>query len=745
MKVRRTKIGPVCLALLFAFAGCGPDDKVMPIPVDTTPPVVNSVSPDDGVTGVAVGTTLMVTFSERVNLGTVTITLTGPGGVTVAGSTYASSNMVFFDPTTNLVSTSWYDVTLAGNYEDLAGNVQSGPTTWTFQTGTSGDTTPPAISLRSPIVNETGVAVDANIIVTFNEDMDPGTIDNVTFTLSDSSGNVAGNVTYNVSTKTATFDPTASLAADTTFTVTIAGAEDLSGNALTTTIWSFSTGTDLTPPAMSSVVPANGTTGVALNTPISITFTENIDCSTITAFTMTVNSTSVTPTCSGATVTYTPTSDLAYSTPYTASIAAGVKDTAGNPTTTAISWTFTTVGHGGLDKSFDTDGWVTNPSTISKAVAIDSSGRILTSGGDATSSTLARYLESGALDTTFSADGMAPVNVKDSRAIAIQTDGKILVAGATGAAGDAFAVARYDIDGVIDSTFGSGGVASVTITSGSPALPMAMKIQSDGKIVIVGWATNLAGNTDMTLVRFDITGSADTGFGSGGTGVETTSISGTADDAATDVAIQSDNKIVVSGYYSNGTNYDLVLTRYDSAGVLDTNFDAAFDGIVTASFGPGLDQAFAIKLQADGNIVVAGASDGTASPDILVVRYLASGTPGGALDTSFNPLIGYIKTAVGISSAIAYDVVIQADGMIVAVGDYASAAAGRDFALVRYTSAGALDTTFDTDGVVTTQLGTGNDYAHAATIDLDGRIVVVGTYRNTTTLLDESVIVRYWP
>jgi alpha-tubulin suppressor-like RCC1 family protein len=170
--------------------------------------------------------------------------------------------------------------------------------------------------------------------------MDASTITNVNFTVT----GVAGTVTY--SGTTATFTPSSNLNYSTPYTATITtGVRDTAGNYMASNyLWSFTTGVapDTTPPTVSSTNPADSATGVAINTAITATFSENMDVSTITTATFTVSGVAGAVAYNGTTATFTPSGNLAYSTTYTATITTGVRDAAGNPMASNYSWSFTT-------------------------------------------------------------------------------------------------------------------------------------------------------------------------------------------------------------------------------------------------------------------------------------------------------------------------------------------------------------------------------------------------------------------
>ena len=330
----------------------------------------------------------------------------------------------------------------------------------------------------------------------------------------------------------------------------------------------------------------------------------------------------------------------------------------------------------------------------------------------------------GDLDTSFGAGGKTTTAILSGNDfasdVAIQSDGKIVVAGTTkNGTRNVFALVRYKADGTLDTSFDSNGKVFTDVGTGD-AYGNSVAIQPDGKIVVAGYARN-GSNGDIALVRYKTDGSLDTNFGSGGTVM--TDIDGGSTDAAYSVAIQPNGKIVAAGSRSIGNNnMDFALVRYDTNGNLDTSFDS--DGKVTTaiSSGVGDDYVYSVVIQSDGKIVVAG----QANFDFALARYNTDG----ALDTSFDS-DGKVITAIGSSLDAAYSVAIQSDGKIVAAG--ASVDSKEDFALVRYSANGSLDTDFGTGGKVTTDIGSDDDLANSVAIQADGKILAAGySYGNNT-------------
>ncbi len=337
----------------------------------------------------------------------------------------------------------------------------------------------------------------------------------------------------------------------------------------------------------------------------------------------------------------------------------------------------------------------------------------------------------GDLDATFGTGGKVITAIGSGsdggRSVAVQSDGKIVVAGSTGDdRGDDidFALVRYTRTGALDTSFN--GTGKVTTNLGSVRdSGSSVAVQTDGKIVVAGSVVSGGNPDDWTwefnsvLVRYTSTGALDTSFN--GTGKVITHIGGNG--SGSSVAVQGDGKIVVAGCYGG----DFVLVRYTSTGALDTSFNGT--GSVTTPIGGNNDtyRCRSVAVQSDGRIVMAGYASsfgGTA-----LVRHTSTG----ALDTSFNGT-GKVITPIGEYSAAS--VAVQSDGKIVVAGGYRG-----DFALVRYTSTGALDTSFNGTGKVTTDFG-GSDFGSSVAVQGDGKIVVAGSSRNG--ILDSNIaLVRY--
>jgi len=245
----------------------------------------------------------------------------------------------------------------------------------------------------------------------------------------------------------------------------------------------------------------------------------------------------------------------------------------------------------------------------------------------------------------------------------------------------------------------------------------AVAVDTSGRVLVAGRAAEGLG--DFALVRLDRDGTLDPTFGTGGK--VTTDFAGGADTAYA-VAVQADGKIVVAGAAAvTGTGQDFAVARYLDSGALDPTFGAA--GKVTVAFGPDSDTAYALLLQPDGKIVLGGDSNqgsSTTGVDFALARFDATG----ALDPTFGTG-GKVTTSVAANGA--RDSIYALTTQTVAGVPLIVAAGGEgDFQLARYSMTGALDATFGTGGKIAGMLGTAIGAARAVQITADGKILVAG-------------------
>ena len=388
---------------------------------------------------------------------------------------------------------------------------------------------------------------------------------------------------------------------------------------------------------------------------------------------------------------------------------------------------------GTLDPSFGTGGRVTNnlggTASSARLVTPQPDGKILVAGGlvvnGAPKFALSRYNPNGTLDTTFGTGGVAsapldfPGNFDTVGAVILQPDGKIVLAGSTVLTPFAvFAAARYNSDGSLDTTFGTGG----TVTTGFgqvSAQAYAAAVQPDGKIVLAGYA-NLNGGESFALARYNSNGTLDAGFGTGGK--VTTDFSSVSVAFAYSVAIQQDGKIVAAGESRISGQRDFALARYNSNGTPDTGFGTA--GKVNTDFAGFDDLANVVTIQPDGKIVAAGAAASTSAASVSFDFGLARYNSNGTLDASFGRGGKTTTDFAGFAdnpSAIA----LQGDGKIIVAGQASANVAG-DFALARYNTDGTLDGTFGTGGKAMTDFAGGDDRPTTVALQADGKIIAAG-------------------
>jgi uncharacterized delta-60 repeat protein len=341
---------------------------------------------------------------------------------------------------------------------------------------------------------------------------------------------------------------------------------------------------------------------------------------------------------------------------------------------------------GSLDSSFGTQGKITTHffgiNDQALEVAIQSDGKIIAAGftflADASRRSvcaLARYNSDGSLDPSFGSGGKVTTDFGADTAIfdiAIQSDGKIVAA-----VGNHFIVARYNMDGSLDTSFGVDGKID-THFIGDFTVAKAVAIQRDGKIVAVGYDLISGVSTSFAIARYNSDGSFDASFGSAGKVV--TSFSRL--DEGRDIAIQSDGKIIIAGDSFASNSSDFALLRYNSDGSLDTSFGSG-GRLLTDFFGSN-DGVEAIAVQPGGKIVAVGHTENTANLghfSFAVAQY----NEDGSLDDHFGTA-GRVITNFGLADSFPFAVALQADSKIVAAGYALNTAMNREFAIARYLS-----------------------------------------------------------
>ncbi|MBI5187352.1 MAG: Ig-like domain-containing protein [Nitrospinae bacterium] len=369
-------------------------------------------------------------------------------------------------------------------FRDAAGNVSPAASgSINFKTG-GGGATAPNVSSVSPALGATGVGTNTAVTATFSKTMDPKTITAATFTVS---GGVTGSVAY--SGVTAKFKPSAPLSPNTTYTATITtGVKDTAGNAMASSyLWSFKTGAgaDSTAPAVSSVSPANGATGVpsgGASGIITIIFSEAMDPTSITTSTITSSpGPGMSINYSGTTATLTPTTGFFANTVYTITVTTGVRDSAGNPLPNSYSWNFKTAGGG--------DTTAPNVSSVSPALGAAGVGTntsitaTFSESMDSATITASTFTISGGVTGSVAYSGKTATFTPSSNLSPNTTYTATITTGVKDAAGNAMASSyswSFTTAGGTDTTAPT--VSSVSPASGATGVPSG---SSSGIITII--------------------------------------------------------------------------------------------------------------------------------------------------------------------------------------------------------------------------------------------------------------------
>ncbi len=401
---------------------------------------------------------------------------------------------------------------------------------------------------------------------------------------------------------------------------------------------------------------------------------------------------------------------------------------------------------GDLDVTFGTGGKVITSigpgDEQARSVFIQPDGKIVVVGfsdnGTNDDFAITRYNSNGSLDNTFGSGGKLSSDFFTFDNVAysaiVQPDGKIVVAGyAKGSVVD-YAVARFSANGVLDANFGTNGITTLDndLTGTGSQSIKCLAIQTDLKILAAGEFWQNGSGWQIAVVRYNTDGTLDNSFGTNGRTITTAQFE---QEGAYSIAIQSDGKILVAGYwFDNFPAYAFILVRLNSDGSLDNSFGT--NGKVITDIDSGQDEAYSVLIQPDEKIVVAGiSSNDTTFSNIALVRYNSDGT----LDNSFGTG-GKVTTDFGKGYEAAYAAALQPDGKIVAVGYSATDITYPNFAVVRYNSAGTLDSSFGINGKIITEMAAGDDQAYSVAIQPDGKIVAAGFSSGSN---DDFAIARY--
>jgi uncharacterized delta-60 repeat protein len=349
----------------------------------------------------------------------------------------------------------------------------------------------------------------------------------------------------------------------------------------------------------------------------------------------------------------------------------------------------------------------------------------------------------GSIDSSYGDAGQAvfpkSMGGGDIRDIAVDADGNaVVVFSYSNGDNNDFGVARMLPDGTLDPTFGTDGWTFADGGDDSGDSPRSVAIDGDGTILVGGNGRVAAStDTDLLVMRFESDGTLDAAFGTGGVAA----IDSGSSESGGAIAIDGDGNIAIVGNFGCCGSGDVVVGRFDSGGTPDATFDG--DGVLTFDLGGGdEDRADGVTIDGSDRIVIVGSgrSASSTSHDAFVARFADNGS----FDGGFNggkPL--FIDIDDGRNEL--FDVAIDADGAIVAVG-YTGFGGGvnEDALAVRITPAGALDPTFDSDGIVTVDVTGAYDFLEALALAPDGDIVAVGTSIGGP-LFQELTVVRLDP
>ncbi|WP_188151877.1 ice-binding family protein [Teredinibacter waterburyi] len=235
------------------MTACGGDNDNAPVPTPEPEPVsatVTATTPLNAELELALNSIVTATFSEAMDATTInaqSFTVMGANEAALTGVVTfdTASNIAIFTPGSALTPSTLYTVTLTMEVTNSVGTALAEDYVWSFTSGVAVDVTPPTESSKNPADAVTGFELNGSVSANFSEALDPTTVDESTFMLSESNIQIAGTVSYD--NQVATFTPDSNLTASTTYTATLTtGITDLSGNALAANVvWSFTTGSSV--------------------------------------------------------------------------------------------------------------------------------------------------------------------------------------------------------------------------------------------------------------------------------------------------------------------------------------------------------------------------------------------------------------------------------------------------------------------------------------------------------------------
>ncbi len=353
----------------------------------------------------------------------------------------------------------------------------------------------------------------------------------------------------------------------------------------------------------------------------------------------------------------------------------------------------------------------------------------------------------GDLDTTFDTDGWNTISGTglwfEAASVVVQSSGKVVVAGArmNGSQFDPL-IARFNTDGSLDTTFGSDGTGIVVepwpnatimewVNRSGAAVDVALL--SDDRIVVT--SSPSGDNEKHGIMLFTAEGVLDPSFWSDGRR-KIASGGPNMDVWTTAVTVTSDDKIMIVGTSpDNSWDYRMKVYRLNTDGSHDTSFNN--DGMRNVYFPSSVDNlANAVVMSGDKTVFGGSAADSWSRHDMGIGQL----TSDGRNDTAFASGTGRTYVDFGFGDSDVRELLVQADGKIVAIGESQVFDNDDSVAVTRLNADGSLDTSFSGDGKFAHDFGNGDSYGWAGAIDEDGRIVIAGQYNNGAN--DKAFVMR---
>jgi len=358
-------------------------------------------------------------------------------------------------------------------------------------------------------------------------------------------------------------------------------------------------------------------------------------------------------------------------------------------------------------------------------MAVQEDGKIILGGSSKSNGivvfTMVRFNFDGTFDNSFGLGGIVQTQIgmqSGIDALVLQADGKIVAAGTTVTNSGIFdvSVARYNIDGALDITFGNSGVTTVNVENNFNVEGIA--IQSNGKIVVSGYSGQELMPVGISHVRFNTDGSVDNTFGVDGLSI--VKFQQSHDVEAWSMTLDADDNILTAGaiYDLELMRFHIAVARFGSDGTLDNSFGDG--GVLVTSFLDDDEFGNDIVVQPDGKIlVVASVTQGA-----ILVRY----NNDGSLDESFGSG-ARVTVSFNDGNTEVYSVLTQSDGKIIVAGVSGTNAQNTNgnYGLARFHNDGTIDTGFGVNGSSVTDVSSGhNDVAFKLRLCPDGKIAASG-------------------